>query len=472
MKALGTKFAGWARVGYLPLRTVRLRLTTLYGCLFLVSGAGLLAITYLFVRHATDTGFFIQTKNGKTIAGFSSGGGPIGKPIGRGLGTVTGSGSFSGTVGSGGGAPTLLPGISGLSAKQAAQQTHQLQLLAATTRSAELHTLLTESGIALAIMVILSIVLGWLIAGRVLRPLRTITAATRQISATNLHERLALDGPNDELRELGNTIDGLLERLEASFRSQREFVANASHELRTPLARQRTLAQVALTDPGASVDSLRAAHERILVSGMQQEQLLDSLLTLTRVNAGSERREWFDLAAVARELLVVKVAEAELRGLRVDIVLASAPVRADRRLVELMLVNLLDNAIRHNIPQGGIEVVTGWTDTHAFISIANDGAVIRPEDIDRLFEPFQRLGAERTNRGEGFGLGLCIVEAVAKVQDAVVSTRARETGGLSIQIEFAEGDDGEWQPAASVRAPERSADATVKKDGIEALQDG
>jgi signal transduction histidine kinase len=470
VKRVRTKFAGWARVGYLPLRTVRLRLTALYGCLFLVSGAGLLAITYLFVSHATSTGFFVTSKNGGAIAGFSSGSGPGGKPIGHGVETVTGS--FNSGVVSGSGVPTLIPGISGLTAKQAAQQTHQLQLLAAATRSSELHTLLIESGIALAFMVILSIVLGWLIAGRVLRPLRTITAATRQISATNLHERLAMDGPNDELKELGNTIDGLLERLEASFRSQRQFVANASHELRTPLARQRTLAQVALTDPRASVDSLRSAHERILVSGVQQERLLDALLTLTRVNAGGERREWFDLATVARELLVVKVAEAELRDLRVDVVLASAPVLADRRLVELMLVNLLDNAIRHNIPQGGIEVETGWIDTHAFVSIANDGAMVQPEEIGRLFEPFQRLGAERTNRGEGFGLGLCIVEAVAKAQDAVVATRARETGGLSLQVDFAGGDDGGWQPAASVRTRARSVDAAATKEGIEALQDG
>ena len=392
-----------------------------------------------------------------------------GKPIGHGVETVTGSFS-SGIVRSGSGVPTLIPGISGLNAKQAAEQSHQLQLLAAATRSSELHTLLMESGIALAIMVILSIVLGWLMAGRVLRPLRTITAATRQISATNLHERLALDGPKDELKELGNTIDGLLERLEASFRSQRQFVANASHELRTPLARQRTLAQVALTDPGASVDSLRAAHERILVSGVQQEQLLDALLTLTRVNAGSQRREWFDLAALARELLVVKVAEAELRGLRVDAVMASAPIQADRRLIELMLVNLLDNAIRHNIPDGGIEVVTGWTDEHAFVSIANDGPLVRPEEIHRLFEPFQRLGAERTNQGEGFGLGLCIVEAVTVAQGAVLSTRSREPGGLSIQVDFPEGDEVGCEPVTSGRTRTRPADTLGTAEATEALQ--
>jgi signal transduction histidine kinase len=140
----------------------------------------------------------------------------------------------------------------------------------------------------------------------------------------------------------------------------------------------------------------------------------------------------------------VKVAEAELRGLRVDVVLASAPVQADRRLVELMVVNLLDNAIRHNISEGGIEVVTGWTDEQAFVSIANDGPVVRPEEIDGLFEPFQRLGAERTNQGEGFGLGLCIVEAVARAQGARLSTRPRDPGGLTLRVEFPAGDDAGW----------------------------
>ena len=170
---------------------------------------------------------------------------------------------------------------------QVAQTTRQLETLAHAYQSKELRQLLIESGVALGIMALLSIGLGWVVAGRVLRPLRVITSMTRDISVSNLHERLSLDGPDDELKELGDTIDGLLERLDASFRSQRQFVANASHELRTPLARQRALAQVALSDPDATVDSLRAAHERILASGEQQEQLIDALLTLSRVQAGA-----------------------------------------------------------------------------------------------------------------------------------------------------------------------------------------
>jgi len=166
----------------------------------------------------------------------------------------------------------------------------------------------------------------------------------------------------------------------------------------------------------------------------------------------------------------VKVAEAELRGLRVDVVLASAPTQADRRLIELMLVNLLDNAIRHNIPDGGIEVVTGYTDEHAFVSIANDGPLVRPEEIHRLFEPFQRLGAERTNRGEGFGLGLCIVEAVAAAQGAVLSARSRETGGLSVQVDFPDGDDVACELVASGRTRTRPADSLGTAEPTETLQ--
>jgi signal transduction histidine kinase len=174
---------------------------------------------------------------------------------------------------------------------------------ARAARDAVLDRLLVQSGIALAAMALVSVALGSVVAGRVLRPLRTITTAARDISATNLQERLALDGPDDELKELGDTFDALLERLEASFESQRRFVANASHELRTPLARQRTLAQVAIGDPGATVASLRSAHERVLASGAQQERLIEALLTLSRGEAGLDRREPVDLATATEQHL-------------------------------------------------------------------------------------------------------------------------------------------------------------------------
>jgi signal transduction histidine kinase len=265
-----------AKVTHLPRRTVRLRLTVLYGALFVVSGAALLGVTYFFVNASTANAFIVHNNNGTTIAGFQIGApvsllhqtpGQAAKQLRPSLGQpangASGSASASGsavTTGGFGHDERLTP-------KQLQQQAQELTAVAYASRDREQRQLLIESGIALAIMAVVSIFLGWLIAGRVLRPLRTITAMTRDISAFNLHERLDLRGPDDELKELGDTIDGLLERLDAAFRSQRQFVANASHELRTPLARQRTLAQVALSDPDASADSLRAAHERILLRG-------------------------------------------------------------------------------------------------------------------------------------------------------------------------------------------------------------
>jgi HAMP domain-containing protein len=243
-----------ARPGFrllLPRATIRLRLTLLYASLFLGSGACLLAFTYLAVAHLIGS------------YGFSFSAYSQGTQIG-----------------------VHLPQI--------------LQTLESRQAGAEKRQLLVVSGIALAIMAAASAGLGWVMAGRVLRPLRTITTAARHISALNLGQRLALDGPDDELRELGSTFDGLLGRLQASFAAQRQFIANVSRELRTPLARQRVLTQVALADPDATASSLRAAHERVLASGAQQERLIEALLTLALSQRGFERREPVDLAAVAK----------------------------------------------------------------------------------------------------------------------------------------------------------------------------
>jgi signal transduction histidine kinase len=449
-----------AKARHLPRRTVRLRLTLLYGALFLASGAALLAITYFFVDASTANAFIVHNKNGTTIAGYQVGAQP---PIGTGpvstiniqhntsghgparLNTALSQSSGThargkGAGGSGSGAVATGAGAPGkgtrLTKKQLDEQTHEFLALAYAYNDRERRQLLIESGIALAIMAVVSILLGWLVAGRVLRPLRTITAATRDISASNLHERLAFDGPDDELKELGDTIDGLLERLDASFRSQRQFVANASHELRTPLARQRTLAQVALSDPDADADSLRAAHERILASGEQQEQLIDALLTLSRVQAGAVGSQPVDLAPVVRDLISARMAEAEARQVRVIPTLAAAPLQGDNRLVERLAANLIDNALRHNVPGGMVVVQTGTRAGHGWLSVSNDGPEVAADQIERLYEPFERLGAERTHAGEGFGLGLCIVRAVAIAHGASLTTEARPHGGLHIEVRF------------------------------------
>ncbi|MEU0464961.1 HAMP domain-containing sensor histidine kinase [Amycolatopsis sp. NPDC006131] len=391
---------------WLPRRTVRLRLTLLYGGLFLVSGAALLVVTYLLVQHAIHSRFqsFIP---------------------------APGSAPGPGPAGSG-----LLSGGSEMLSTQLQEAIEQQQ-------DALMHQLLVQSGVALGLMAAVSVALGWVVAGRVLRRLRTITATARDISATNLHRRLALDGPSDELKELGDTIDGLLARLEASFEAQRRFVANASHELRTPLARQRALGQVALSDPDAPAAELRRAHERILAAGEQQERLIDALLTLARGQAGIAVRRPFDLGELVRE-----VADARHgAGVAIRTSVTPAVASGHRPLAERLVANLVDNAVRHNVPGGQVEVLTREFDGRAVLVVSNTGPEVPADAIAGIFQPFHRLGGTRT--GEGLGLGLSIVEAVARTHDATVTAVPRPGGGLTVTVAF---------PAAAFPAAAAGAD--------------
>jgi signal transduction histidine kinase len=292
------------------------------------------------------------------------------------------------------------------------------------------------SGIALAILAVASIALGWLIADRALRPLRVITAAARAISASNLDERLSLAGSYDEFRELGATLDDLFGRLEAAFESQRHFVANASHELRTPLAAERTVLQVALADPGASAASLRAACQQLLELGEQQERLIDALLTLASSQRGLRSREPFDLASVTARVVTGRREEAARLGVRVQTRLGPAVVTGDPSLTESLVANLVDNAVRHNVAGGLVQVATATQAGLPCFSISNSGPVIPPGEVERLLEPFRQLGGERTGHGGGHGLGLAIVSAVAIAHDASLSVGARPGGGLDVTVMF------------------------------------
>lgn len=381
---------------HLPRRTVRLRMTMLYGALFLASGASLLAITYILVRHAV-------------------GAPPVKEPP---------------AVAPDNAEPLMPPRSEALG-----RQVYTSDDLA--RRTAEiLHELLVQSAFALALMLVISIVLGWIVAGRMLRPLRTITTTARDISATSLHQRLDLQGPGDELKELGDTFDSLLGRLEASFEAQRRFVANASHELRTPLARQRALGQVVLSDPDATVESLRSAHERILAAGAQQEQLIEGLLTLAKSQGGIDVREPFDLARLTVEVIYSRRAEAQYRTVTFLPSISPALAVGHRNLAERLVTNLVDNALRHNTPHGWVEVATRTEGGRATISVTNTGPLVPPDAIDQLFQPFQRLGTTRAARAEGHGLGLSIVQAIAYAHDATVTTWARPEGGLTISVAF------------------------------------
>ncbi len=286
------------------------------------------------------------------------------------------------------------------------------------------------------IMAILAVGVGWLIAGRVLRPLRTITATARDISARNLSQRLAVDGPDDEFRRLGQTLDGLFGRLEASFEAQRHFVANASHELRTPLTAEKTVLQVALADPAASTATLRSACTTALQWTEQQEHLIDALLTLASSQRGIERWEPFDLADIARDAVLYHHGEAERRGIRVDAALSAAPATGDPALAESLITNLVGNAIRHNVDGGWVEVSTAITDGRADAAVANSGPLVSPGEVHRLFQPFQRTGTQRTGTAAGHGLGLAIVSAIAGVHGAELDVSARPEGGLRITVSF------------------------------------
>ncbi len=405
--------------------SVRLRLTLLYASLFLASGAALLGITYGLVSNATD-GIIVTSFSGLLPTGPDT--------------VVPGSASAaSGGTASGGTvtAPLGAPSLGQVEAR-ATQDAN-------STRSAEDDALLLYSGIALGIMAVVAALLGWFAAGRALRPLRRITESARRISATNLHERLAIDGPDDDVRELADMIDGLFARLDASLYAQRQFVANASHELRTPLARSRTLLEVALRNPDASVASLRGACERVLAAGAEQERLIEALLALARGQRGLASREPLDLAAITRDVLATRGQQIAASGLTMEITLAPALLGGDAALAERAVANLIDNALRHNVPGGSVWITVESDAGRAVLTVANTGTDIPPGTADRLLLPFQRDAGTgeaepsrtRSGRDDGLGLGLSIVAAIAAAHGAGFGITPRLSGGgLTARLVF------------------------------------
>ena len=385
---------------HLRRRSARFRLTALYCCLFLPSGVALCVITYVLiivVQRPADTAHLVLTTS--THGGSITGGlAPHGASTSHTPGDTT----------------VTLPGHIMLDPRE----------------------FLVGSCIVLVAMIGASVLLGWLVAGRVLRPLRAMTATTRQISERNLHERLALPGPDDELKDLGDTIDGLLARLEAAFDSQRRFVANASHELRTPLMLSQTLLQVALADPGITLDSLRAACQEAVDAGKDQAQLIDALLTLARSQRGLDHQEPVDLAAVVNDALNAHEPSAAARGLQVDAALDDAKVPGDARLIYRLVFNLVDNAIRYNITGGRVEVKLAASTTEATLTVTNPGPLVPPDQVSRLLEPFQRAVPDRAASPSGFGLGLSIVAGIAEAHGASLEVRPRPEGGLTIAVSF------------------------------------
>ncbi|MEV0644428.1 HAMP domain-containing sensor histidine kinase [Phytomonospora sp. NPDC050363] len=296
--------------------------------------------------------------------------------------------------------------------------------------------LFAASAVALAVLIPIALAGGWWAAGRFVRPLRAITTTAKAISAGNLHRRLALGEPTDELTELGAVLNDLFARLQASFDAQRHFVANASHELRTPLAGQRTLLEVTLADPHSDAATLRAACEEALTLGGHQERLIRALLALATSEGGLTRHEPIDLAATARRVLASRRDQVAEKDIDLADRLAPAPTTGDPGLVESLVANLVDNALRHNHPGGHVSVTTSVTGTQATLTITNSGPVIPEDQIHRLFEPFQSLAPDRHQRRDGYGLGLAIVTAVVQAHHATVGADARREGGLEITVGF------------------------------------
>jgi len=296
------------------------------------------------------------------------------------------------------------------------------------------HQLLVGAAIALVILVPVALAGGWLVAGRFLRPLRAITATARVISAGNLGRRLALGEPADELTELGGILDNLFARLEAAFDAQRHFVANASHELRTPLAGLRTLLEVTLADPDADAATLRSACAEALALGAHQERLIQALLTLATSERGVTRWDVIDLGPAVARVLAPRRDEAAARGVTLTEHLAPAMTAGDPGLIESLIANLVDNAIRHNQPGGHVWVTTAAVGGRMVLTVANTGPVVPADQVERLFQPFQRLAPERNGYGEGYGLGLAIVSAVAQAHHASLDATAPPGGGLSVTV--------------------------------------
>jgi signal transduction histidine kinase len=375
--------------------SVRLRLTALYGVLFLAAGAMLLGLTYLLVLQslpAVGTSF-----------------------LGRGPNLIL---------------PDTSPPPGTMTAIQIAGQAQQ-QVLG---------RFLIESGVALLLMAVISVLLGWIVAGRVLAPVHQITATARRLSQANLHERIALKGPEDEIKELADTFDGMLARLDAAFDSQQRFVANASHELRTPLTTQRALVDVNLADPTAGPAQLRATLEKIRTVTDESEHLVMSLLALAKSERGLDHRSMVDLAAIARVAVDQPPLSGTLNpslageGLRIETALDRAVVSGDRALLQRMIGNLVDNATRYNLRDGWVRMATGSSNGHVFVSVSNSGRKIPEQSASLLFEPFRRLDGDRLSDRGGAGLGLSIVRAIATAHGGQASATPLAEGGLEVLV--------------------------------------
>ncbi|MEW2494276.1 HAMP domain-containing sensor histidine kinase [Streptomyces nodosus] len=376
--------------------TIRIRLTLLYGGMFLIAGILLLSIIYLFAAHALNVGSQLPFR-------------------------IT-----SGTVVSN---TCNFP-----SQTTASDLNNAMNACVNEQRQHALDNLLSRSLLALLGLAVIAFAFGYAMAGRVLSPLGRITRTARAVAGSDLSRRIELDGPDDELKELADTFDEMLERLQRAFTAQQRFVGNASHELRTPLAINRTLLEVHLSDPGAPVE-LQQLGKTLLATNERSEQLVEGLLLLARSDNQIVERKPVDLAEVASQAVDQVHGEAETKGVEIRGERAPAVVQGNGVLLERIALNLVQNAVRYNVPEDGwVEVATELQHGQAVLTVSNTGPVVPAYEIDNLFEPFTRLRTERTGSDKGVGLGLSIARSVARAHGGHITAQPREGGGLVMRV--------------------------------------
>ncbi|MGV4987301.1 sensor histidine kinase [Streptomyces sp. NPDC001709] len=376
--------------------TIRIRLTLLYGGMFLIAGILLLSIIYLLAAHALNVGSELPFK------------------------------ILSGSVSS---SSCNFP-----SQPSASELNSAMNDCVNQQRQHALDDLLSRSLLALLGLAVIAFAFGYAMAGRVLFPLGRITRTARQVAGSDLSRRIELDGPDDELKELADTFDDMLERLQRAFTAQQRFVGNASHELRTPLAINRTLLEVHLSDPNAPVE-LQQLGKTLLATNERSEQLVEGLLLLARSDNQIVERGPVDLAEVATQAVDQVHAEAEAKGVKIRGERKPAVVQGNGVLLERIALNLVQNAVRYNVAEAGwVEVNTEVQHGQAVLTVTNTGPVVPAYEIDNLFEPFRRLRTERTGSDKGVGLGLSIVRSVARAHGGHIAARPREGGGLVMRV--------------------------------------
>jgi signal transduction histidine kinase len=403
--------------------SIRTRLALVYGGVFFAMGLCVIAISYAIVDRSLSPEGTRSAVAAYALEPAPGSPGLLTQPPDKPVVASVSAGLATG--------PAAVPALGGAPAGVAG-----VQSLLTDVRTQTLHSLVWAWSAVVALLAVFAGLLGWLLSARMLKPLREITGAAHRLSEANLHERIGLQGPRDELRDLADTFDGMLGRLDSAFASQRRFVANASHELRTPLAVMRAQVDVALDDPDVSRGELLGTSRVVRDAVDRCERLLDGLLVLARSDRGVDAAERVDLADTVTRVKCQLSAAAAERGVELRSSLRIAAVSGDQALLERLVANLLENAVTYNVSPGWVEIETTRLGDRAWVKVTNSGPRVPAEQVGSLFEPFRRLSRDRTGGGRGAGLGLSIVRSVARAHGGDAAAAARDAGGLTVEVEL------------------------------------